>query len=234
MPNSSANKTLLGKYQIKENMFVQCFLEVFEANDREFKTFIGIKRQADVVVPIGTRIYLNADSINKIISRRSNSFEQFFVIVKGLGEQDNRPLQICTPLSKEAQSDRRETPRIPVNFSVSVATEEGEDIVFSAKNGTAKGLTLQYKSKHILLGGINLNNYYDFRIPYKGQEYFFKGVVKHIHYNWKTHEHVIGVCFEDLKTDSHTILSLLIDPNYRIDISHKETIDPITGKVIKE
>jgi hypothetical protein len=29
-------------------------------------------------------------------------------------------------------------------------------------------------------------------------------------------------------------MNLLIDPEYRIDISHKETIDPLTGRIMKE
>lgn len=231
---SDKSKTLLGKYQIKENLFVACHLEVFDANDREFKTYIGIKRNADVIVPVGTKIYLNADSINKIISRRSNTFDVFYVVVKGLIEMNNRPLQICTPISKETHPELRREPRNDVQFSVSVETESGEDILFQAKSGTVGGLTLQYRSKHILLGGINLGNRYDFKMPYKGKEYFFNGKVQHIHYNWKTHEHMIGVSFDKLDSDHNTILNLLIDPNYKIDISHKETIDPRTGRVMKD
>jgi hypothetical protein len=196
--------------------------------------FLGVKRNADVVVPVGTKIYLNADSINKITARRSNVFDVFYVVVRGVADHNGRPLHMCSALIKESHPDMRRTPRTPVDFPASVEMESGEAVQFTAKNATLEGLTLISKSQYVLLGGIHLGASHDFKIAYKGKDYFFNGKVCHIHYNWKTHEHIIGITFTGLTSDQEIIMNLLIDPEYRIDISHKETIDPLTGRIMKE
>jgi hypothetical protein len=152
------------------------------------------------------------------------------VTVTALGEHEGRPLHICTPLLKETRQDERAKPRLKTQFQVSM---EGSNAQFHVRNGTDEGLTLVYKSKNVILSA-NLGNYYDFRMNYKGQEYVYSAKVKHIQYNWKSHEHVVGIAFDALDNQRFTILNLLIDPNYKIDISHKETIDPVTGKIVSD
>lgn len=232
--SKTAAKTLLGKYQVRENMFVICYLEVVEANDTEFRTFLGIRRTSDVVVPIGTRIYLNAESIHKITAKRTNVYDVYYVTVKGMDEVDGRPLHICESLTKTTHKDMRENPRVELNFPVIVDLGDGQTISFQVVNGTANGFTLLYKSNHVLLGGLHLDEAYSFQVPYKDRFYDFIAFVKHIQYNWRTHEHQVGIEFSEMDTDHSIVLNLLIDPNYSIDISHKESIDPLTGKIRKD
>jgi hypothetical protein len=231
----AAAKTLMGKYQVRDNMHVICSLEVVDAKDGEFRTFIGIRRTSDVTVPIGTRIYLNADSIHKITARRTNVYDVYFVTVIGHEEIEGRPLHICEPLNKDTHPDLREVPRVSLDLPTWVTLgDDGDRILFQVVNGTTSGFTLAYRSNHVLLGGIHLEEAYTFWVPYKDKEYDFMAFVKHIQYNWRTHEHRIGIEFCEMDSDHEVVLNLLIDPNYKIDITHTETIDPLTGKVMKD
>lgn len=224
------SKTLRGKYQIKKNIYVTCYVDVVEANDQGIRAFIGLKRLSDTIVATGTKIYFNAESINKINERRSNSFDVFSVTVLDLEDLDGKPLHVCTPILKEKRTNLRAAERVKTEFYVHMA---GTGASFLAKNGTLNGLTLLYKSKKAVLS-LTLNTCYDFDIAYKGKNYAFNGEVRHIQYDWKTHDHLIGIYFKKLPGEQETVLNLLLDPNYKVDLTAKQTIDTAAGKISRD
>ena len=208
-------QTVKGKYQIKRDIFASCYLDVIEANDQTFQTFIG------------TRLYLNAETINRIKARRSNEFDEFCVAVQEVAVKDGKPVHICTPLLKESFAERRSKPRKPTEFFLQL---NGGKAAFIASNGTTEGLRLTYKSRRAILS-IRLHQTCDFTLTYKGEEYTYPAEVLYIQYDWKSHEHNIGIRFAQMDDKHETVMNLLIDPSYTVDLSGKQTIDSAAGKV---
>lgn len=227
MTTPNKTKTLRGKYQITKNIFVTCYLDILEATDKEIRTFLSLKKRTDTLVPVGTRIFFDVETINKINVRRQRDFDIFSITVQQLEDWNGKPLHVCTPIQKEARPNLREAERVSAEFPVLL---EGGTSEFIARSGTEKGLTLHYTAKKAMLS-LALGQQRDFKVTYKGEEYFLNGRVKHIQYDWKRHEHVVGVHFPNLKQEENIILNLLLDPHYTIDISAKQTIDTSAGKI---
>lgn len=221
---------LRGKYQIKKNIYSVCTIYVVEANDHDIKAFIGIHRPGDQTIPIGTRIYLDSESINKILARNNQGFEVISIDVKAHENGTTGCLHVCSPIQKDRVADRRKKPRAELKFPVTVPES---DIVLNCIDGTMEGLTLLCKSKN-RLSSLNVDCEYKFVIDYKGKHYTFPVKVSNLQYDWKNFEHRIGVTLCALDSEQTTILNLVLDPDYELDISHLESIDPITGKVMKQ
>lgn len=223
-------KTLRGKYQVTRNIFVTCYLDVLEATDKEIRTFLGLKKRSDTLVPVGTRIYFDAETINKINMRRSNSFDIFSISVQEVEDLNGKPLHVCTTIQKETLTNRRSTDRKEAQFPVRL---KGSKASFLAQGGAAQGLTLHYTARRAMLS-LTLNQSYEFLLNYKDMEYVLPGQIKHIQYDWKSHEHVVGVHFPSLGEEEDIVLNRLIDPSYTIDISGRQTIDTAEGKISVE
>lgn len=224
-------KTLKGKYQIKKNIYVTCYVDAQEANDKAFKTYLGLKKRYDALVPVGTKLYFNAESINKINARRSGVFDIFSVSVTEVEAQSNgRHLHICTPILRETHPDKRQQERPKTEFYLTHAETHAS---FVAINATLKGLKLVYKSKKAMLS-LNLEQHCNFELNYKGSTYQLGGEIRYIQYDWKTHNHEIGIRLDKLSEEQEIILNRLIDPNYHLDISSKQTVDTAEGKISRD
>ncbi len=229
MNSQLTTKTLRGRYQLTKNIFVTCYLDVLEANNNGIQAFIGVKNRGDSTVPLGSRIFFDADAINKINARRNQSYDIFSIVVQAVQEMNGRPLHVCTPILKENYADRRQVERKPSSFPVMV-TDRRSDTDFIATDGNASGLTLRYTGRKAMLN-LAIRETYTFIVDYKGKQYQLSGEVKHIQYDWKTHEHSMGVHFPKLTDDEELILNLLVDPSYTINVSGKQTVDTTAGKV---
>ena len=226
----SKTQTLRVKFQIKRNIMATCVVDVVEANDRELRAFVGSKARKDTLLPVGTRVYFNAESIHKITARRSNTFDIFSVTVQEIEDAGGKPLHVCTPILKESHPDLRAMERKPTQFLVTI---DGTETEFIAKDGTGTGLTLLYQSKKAVLS-LKLGESYPFRMVYKDEAYSLPGIIRHIHYDWKTHDHIVGVHFPKLGGEEEMVLQRLIDPTFVLDISSKQTVDTASGKVSRD
>jgi hypothetical protein len=215
LPNRSERiRTLKGKYRIARNVFVQCRLDVLEANDRQMLLHLGHKRKADTSVPVGTQI---------ILLGPDNKLEQLTTTVK---EVDENHLHTCTPLKREPIEERRQESRVPVDFKLWLATHE-----LKAIDGNIRGFTLQAGGSHGALTSLVIEHVYEFRVAYKDVDYVFDGVLRHIHYDWNTYRHRLGVHFPGLSPEQETIFNLLIDPTYIVPLAESSSIDTSTGKI---
>lgn len=223
--NRLTTRVLKGKYRITQNTFVVCYLNVLEATDQEIRTFIRLKKNAFTRLPIGTHVYFNAETLNKGGSKGELSI--FSVVVKQIEEINGQPLHVCTSVQKEIRANLRSQERREVDFELQLANSSS---VFIAKNGNNKGLTLHFTAKRAMMG-LMLDQFYDFSVQFKGEEYILPGQIKHIQYDWKSHEHLIGVHFPKLDTDQDIVLNLLVDPDYTIPISNRQVVNTSTGKI---
>lgn len=237
MGETNKPKTVRGRYQIKNNIFVTCYMDVEEANDQEFRTYISLKKRYDTMVPVGTKLMLNAESINKITARRSGSYDLFSVTVTGMELVDGKPLHICTPIHKTTYPDRRSRERRNSEFMLSL--DGASDGRFLVQNGTISqegspgGLKLKYQSKKAVLS-LKLDQVCKFKVLYKGEEYVFPGAIKHIQYDWKKHDHELGIEFIVTDDEIEFILNKLIDAEYTIELSGRHSVDTAAGKISRD
>lgn len=228
MANSGfGTKVLQGKYQITKNTYVVCYLHVLEANDQALRTFLSLKKGSYTQVPIGTKIFFNAEPMNKQKSGPDHQFDIFSITVKQIEDMDGQPLHVCTTIQKSSRPDMRSQPRKNVDFPVQLTNSSS---VFIAKNGNNRGLTLRYTANRAMVSLI-LNRSYNFSVHLKGEDYILPGKIKHIQYDWKSHQHIIGVDFSELTKDQDIILNLLVDPDYTVQLSDKQTVDTASGKI---
>lgn len=179
------------------------------------------------MVPIGTKIYFNADPINKLNVLRQKDFEVIYITVQKIEEVDGKPLHICTPIHKETRPEMRGSERKEVHFPVIMANSSSQ---FEAVNGCSEGLSLLFKPNRAMVS-LSLNRPYQFSINFKEETYLLDGTIKHIQYDWASHHHVIGIHLSNLTKDQEILLNRLIDPEYKINISNKSTIDSAAGKI---
>ncbi len=220
-------KTLRGKYQITKDIYVACYLDILEATDKEIKTFVGLKKRADTTLPTGTKIYFDAEVINKINARRTNSFDIFWIQVLGSGNLKGKALHICSAINKETRPNLRKEERIEATFPLYLA---GSGAEFKAVNGTVRGLTLLYEARKAVLS-LAVGHEYEFSVNYKDREYRLPAVIKHIQYDRREHEHQVGIQFAPLSQELETIVQLLLNPDYKIEISDRHTVDTAIGKI---
>ena len=224
---SKLTKILRGKYQITKNTFVICYLHVVEANQQEFKTFLKLKSKGFAEVPVGTTLFFNMEPPKKGGTETLPSYTIFSVKVTQVSEVGGQMLHVCTAVEKKQREELRAAPRRPLDFPVALANSEA---LFTATNGNNQGLTLQYSANHAMVSLV-LGRTYEFVMNHKEQSYVLPGDIKHIQYDWQTHQHVIGVHFNKLDKDQDMILNLLVDPDYVIPISNKASVDTATGKI---
>jgi hypothetical protein len=215
------------KYRLSKNTFVTCYLGILEASGQEIKTFLGLKKRADTSVPIGTKIFFDGGTRDKISMGTSQSVELFSITVQRVEEAFGRPLHICTPIDTEVRPEQRAQSRLHADFPVRLA---GKELEFTVRDGNTKGLTLVCRTKRAMLS-LLLNKPYDFTVHYKDTDYDLAGIVKHIQYDWKDHEHIVGIHLPALNEEKETILHLLLDPNYSISIRDRQRVDTAEGKI---
>ncbi len=233
-------KTLRAKFQIKSNIFVHCYVEVEDVSDTEFRAYIGVKRRADTVLPIGAKVFINPDSLKpkSVVSKKDDEADfkgksedeaHEFVFVRVLKHQvyegSEGTVHICSPIQRENRNNLRKTPRKPSDFKI----YHGKDIEFSVENGSTKGLGLFFKSNNAVVA-MTPNREYTLTATHKEKEYSFPGSIKHILYNWKTYEHRIGFELQPLSKEKEIVMNILIDPEYKISLSGS-TVDAATGKI---
>ncbi len=223
----STTKVLKGKYQLSKNIFVSCYLNVLEATDQEIRAFVGLKRNANTQVPIGTKIIFDAGAVKKNAPVPEASFDILSITVRQIEEKNGQPLLVCTPIQKETRQDQRQHERRDVDFPMQIANSSA---VFIAKNGSSKGLTLQYTANRAMVS-LSLNRVYNFSVQLKGETYPLPGQIKRIQYDWTSYQHIIGVDFSALNKDQDIILNLMVDPEYTVQLSNKQTVDTASGKI---
>lgn len=215
-------RILRGKYRITQNVYVACVLHVLEANDQDMRLFLGVKRRADTMIPVGTKIFLESDKDT------SNGLVSLSTTVKELQVSNGKPLLVCAAIQKEAITDRRKgDERRPVDFPVVLAAGYAQ---FKAIHGSIQGLTLECNGPRALTSLV-VNRRYQFSVHYKDNDYLFPAIIKHIHYDWKKYAHRIGIQFDGLSQEQSVVMNLLIDPEYTVQISTKQTVDTSQGKI---
>lgn len=212
------------RYQITRNVFVNCYLDILEANSQEVRVLLGVKQRSDTLVPVGTRIYLNTDTLNQ---PTGGEFKTVSLTVLKIEEQGDRHVHVCGPISQDSLPERRKQARKAVEFPVLLVDSQ---TVFFAGNGTDESLGLVYAAQKAILK-LTVNQTYDFKLNCKGQDCVLKGLIRHIQYDWRTFQHRVGVHFPNLTKDERIILNLMVDPAYRVPLSDKQTVDTSTGKI---
>lgn len=228
MSTQKKTKRLRGKYQLTRNTFVTCYLDVLDASKDGIYAFIGLKSRADTVVPVGMKIFFNAEAMTKAGIRHSEHFDVFSITVQEVQDVEGQPLLLCTPINKETRPNLRKTERKTAEFPVTLVGKQSA--VFMVKGGTAQGLSLYYTEKRAILS-LALGRTYVFAVDHKDTTYNLPGEVKHIQYDWKTHAHLVGVYFPNLAEKEEAVLNLLLDPEYVVPISEKQTVDTALGKI---
>jgi len=217
-------KVLKGKYQVTKNIYVVCYLYIVEANQDEVRTFIKLKSSAFTSISVGTTILFN---MGKSGSSKSDTYNVFSAKVKGVEEQDGQTLHVCTPIQKSERRNLRASERRPVHFPVGMSNSQA---IFNALEGSSQGLTLRYSANHAMVS-LTLDQTYEFKVNLKDELYCLPGSIKHIQYDWQTHQHLIGVYFGELNKDQAMILNLLVDPEYVVPISNNASVDSAAGKI---
>jgi len=217
-------KVLKGKYQVTKNIYVVCYLYLVEATHDEVRTFIKLKSNAFTCIPAGTTILFN---VGKPKASKNGVYKVCSAKVKGVEELDGQALHICTPIQTSERRNLRATERRPVHFPVGLSNSQA---IFNALEGNNQGLTLRYSANHAMVS-LTLNQTYEFKVTLKDELYCLPGSIKHIQYDWQTHQHVIGVYFGDLNKDQSMILNLLVDPEYVVPISNNASVDTAAGKI---
>ncbi len=234
-------RTLRAKFQIKSNIYVHCYVEIEDISDTECRAYIGVKRRADTILPIGSKVFINPESLKtkKVAKNKKNEttedsketpsddHEEAFIRVleHQIYSGDEETVHICSPIQRESRKDLRKIERKASLFKM----RYGEDTEILVENGSTKGLGLLIKSEHAILS-MTLDREYTLTATHKGKEYSFPGSVKHILYNWKTYEHRLGFELKPLSRQKEIVLNILIDPDYKTDLSGS-TVDAATGKI---
>lgn len=212
-----------GRYQINKSVFAACFLEIIEANQQQLRLLLYSKKRGDQQVPVGTRIMLEF-----VGSAEDNqTFVSNTVTVLKVESEDEQFIHVCTPIQQSISQERRKQERRPVSFPVLLIDSQ---TLFSAVNGSINGLELRYAAQRAMMK-LTVGQNYQFKFNCKGEDCLLKGVVRHIQYDWLTFEHRVGIHFPSLTKDEQIMLNLMVDPEYIVPISDKQTIDTGAGKI---
>lgn len=230
-------RVLKGKYRIARNVYAICRLDVLEADDREMRLFLGLKRRADTAVAVGTRVFMDATPLNRSehAPQESSELVSLSVTVREVREMDGKPLLICSCMQRETLADRRSEPRRATDFRLRLADGSAD---FKVTEGTVRGLTIEAavpekkpntQGKPLL--SLMVDRDYAFTVTHKETDYPLLGTIRHIHYDWKSYRHRLGLSLSALTSEQEIILHRLLDPNYTIPISNRQTIDTSQGKI---
>jgi len=201
------DKVLKAKYQANKNLFVTCYLNVIEATSKEFKAQVGIRAAGDTIIPVGTKLYLIQEAG---LAEEDTDPELFFVVVEGIELDGGLPIQVCSPICRENRQDERKKDRQACNFEVLIDGMSFEQC--TAVNASMKGLGLKLKASKIY-GGLVLDNICQLSIPMKNEEPISLPIrIAHIHYNWQTYEHFLGVQIMQASTQDSERFYQLLNP----------------------
>lgn len=219
---SMMENSIKARYQVNQNIFITCYLEVMEASSQAgLKAQIGIRIPGDTIVPVGTKLYLATEPA-KTGDIDSDSFELFYSVVQGIEIFEGIPVQCCSPIYREQHQNRRSKERMPVEFSVQLKEMGDQD--FQVIEATPGGLTLRHKFAGTL-SGLLIDHAYHFDLRYKDLEATLTGHTVHLQYDWHHHVHHIGLKLLNLTPTQENMLSLLIDPKASVDITQKSLVD---------
>lgn len=215
------------KYQVNKNLFVACYLDVVEATQQGFKAQVGIRSPGDIILPVGTKLYLaSVPSLQPHL--KSNAFETYYVVVEGVEVDYGVAIQSCSPILKEKRKNLRRFDRKETSFDAHISEIAGTN--FSVLNGSSDGLALQYKASSLLVGLV-LGNRYTFNASYKDHLLSIPAKALHLHYDWKNNQHTLGLKILQLNTDQEFLLNRLLDPNYTDDTSQNASIDTEEARI---
>ncbi len=223
-------QSLRAKYLANKNLFVVCYLDVIEATADGFKAQVGIRVPGDTIIPVGTRLYLQPDG-GRVKVSASGEFELYYVIAQGVEISDHLPVQVCSPIYREAGTNRRRVERIETDFDVTV--QEIGDVPFKVVEGSHKGLTLEFKATGLFVGVV-LGSEYHLNLNYKGQAFTLPVQVNHIHYDWHCNQHRVGVKILQLHAGQEAILSKLLEPTKKLDLKQKALVDTDEARIRPE
>ncbi len=200
--------SLKAKYQVNKNLFVICYLDIIDATSEGFKAQIGIRVPGDTVIPVGTKLYL-ALHPTRPFAMEEDDFETFYVLVQGVEIQHGLPVQTCSPILRERRKNKRGIERRESHFEVKLQQIEGRS--FTAMNGTLRGLTLMYQATGMFIGVV-LGSTYQLDTAYKETPLSFPVRIAHIHYDWYSNQHLMGVRILEMSPREEPYFMRLIQP----------------------
>lgn len=222
-------ESLKAKYQVKDNIFVTCSLDVIEATATGLKTQIGIRMPGDVFIPPGTRLYIISGTSSQTSSKGEQ--ERFYVVSQGIEVMDGVPVMACSPITRETIPNRRKQERLACQFSARM--DDLGQLKFTATLGSTLGLTLIcHPSKRLI--GLVVGKQQELQVRYKDRDYPFSTEITHIHYDWQKCRHSVGVKFKDLTEQQEVIIKRLIDPEYTVEISQTALVDPEQARIVPD
>jgi hypothetical protein len=213
---------LAGKYQINRNTFIACRLDIVSATAEHVQLRVGIHKSGDTNVPKGTLIYLPSQvhTLN-----HQTEFETLSVLVHQVDEDG---LHHCSAIQRQTHVDMRRAPRKAAEFPITV--QEIPKTRFKVVSGSTHGLTLTYHASKLFIGLV-LGNTYTLKTDYKADTLELPVKVTHIHYNWRTLNHHVGVQITTITAIQELMLNRLIDPSYEITIKAASTIDTDEARI---
>jgi len=213
------------KYQLRKNLFVWCQLELTTHSETSITTYVGVKGPGDTKLPIGTTLFFDPVALSNEIKPSSSSYD--FVVAKVVAHEDvpgkKAPLHQCS-LTHQSRQNTRNLTRKPCQFSMTSG-----NLQLLVTNGSVEGLNLMLKAE-TMLSSMTQGRQYPLTANFKNQNYTFNVVVQHIHYNWQTFHHQVGVQLLPLSKEEETVMNMLIDPNFKVELK-TAAVDAASGKI---
>jgi hypothetical protein len=217
---------LWAKYQVHRNLFVICRVEVTQATATGFKAQIGIRQPGDTIVPVGTRLYLLGDNVASLPQKTAQGYELFYVNVEGIDISYGMPVQVCSPIQREIQPDRRRTVRQPTSFPLILTDMETPP--YTVVSAHAGGLTMVDNNARPFVG-LGLGNTYHLAMsPLREPDLIFPITIRHIQYDWMENQHRLGVQINRLSKLQTTVLLQLIKG---VALAQATTVDTGSGLI---
>lgn len=221
-------QSLRAKYRINNNLYITCYLDIIDATAEGFLAQVGIRVPGDTVIPIGTKLYLASSQVKHSTPENKGFINLFYVAVKGVEINYGVPVQVCSPICRETRPDMRQRERMKTQFNIEI--EEMGDAHFIVVEGSTGGLTVLYQASKVF-AGLVLGNKYKVNVPLREETLAFPVRVTHILYDWRTYQHLIGVEVLELTQSQEFLLSRIIDPNAKTDISQHASIDTEEARI---
>ncbi len=197
-------------------------LDIVSATAEQVQLRVGIHKSGDTNVPKGTPVYLPTQ-VHTATSE--TEFETLSVIVTHI---DDDGLHTCSAIQRQRHPDLRQSERKTAEFPITI--QELPEIRFKVVGGSPQGLTLSYRASKLFIGLV-LGNTYTLKTEYKTDVLELPGKVTHIHYDWRTLEHQVGLQITNISAIQELMLNRLIDPNYEITIKAASTIDTEEARI---
>ncbi len=218
---TAKQQLLNGKYQIKPNIFVDCLLNIIEATAQNVRVQVGIHTAGDTEVPPGTKLFLPSQ-------KATGSFDILSIDAQSHEKQYGRHVMICSPIHKETRAEQRKTERVTTDFAIQI--QESEGLNFKVFEGSLDGLGVSFEASKLFIG-LMLDNEYTLEAHYKSEQITFPGKIIHMHYNWHTRQHRMGIQILEMTHQREIILERLLNPNLNLEIKQKATIDTEEARI---